>query len=491
MKKIPGVYLILLFVSVLLNASAQTYDGYTLYFPQNGTKAYLIDMSGNTYHSWTFPSAAKTCYSTYMLQDGSLMRTVAKTGNSFTGGPIAGEVQRVDWNGNVLWDFVYSTTTYCTHHDICPMPNGNVLLISYELKTAAEAVQAGCSQSLVMWPDKIVEVQPSGATGGNVVWEWHAWDHLVQDHDATKDNYGVVANHPELLNINYNTAKDWIHMNGVDYNAALDQVVFSSHALNEIYVIDHSTTTAQAAGHTGGNSGRGGDFLYRWGNPSAYQASGTAIFNVVHDAHWIPADNPKFANYLCGFNNKGGTGSKSCIDIISPPYNGFNYFLTAGSAYTPAASTWRHTYSGTPTPDNGNSQQLPNGNMLLCIGMSGYIYEIDSNQNVVWSKSTGSTLAQAFRFPYNYLAGITEEAGSPLKMNVYPNPTNDIIHIETNLPSQNDFVVKIFDIYGKVVRQAANMSRIDLSGLSNGIYYLKVGVADKSSMTTKISLIRR
>jgi len=40
-------------------------------------------------------------------------------------------------------------------------------------------------------------------------------------------------------------------------------------------VIDHSTTTAQAAGHSGGTYGKGGDLLYRWGNPNAYQ-HGTA-----------------------------------------------------------------------------------------------------------------------------------------------------------------------------------------------------------------------
>jgi hypothetical protein len=266
---------------------AQSYDGYTLYFPQNGNKAYLVDLSGNPYHTWTFSSNSKTCYSTYLLSGGVLLRTVARQGNFFGGGPVSGEVQKVDWDGNVLWDFVYSTQEYCTHHDIHEMPNGNVLLIAYERKSAAEALQAGCSSSMEIWPDKITEIQPSGTSGGTVVWEWQAWDHLVQDHDATKDNYGVVTDHPELLDINYHTTQDWMHVNGIDYNEELDQIVFSSHALNEIYVIDHSTTMAEAASHSGGNSGKGGDILYRWGNPASYRASGTTDFNVVHDAHWI------------------------------------------------------------------------------------------------------------------------------------------------------------------------------------------------------------
>jgi hypothetical protein len=398
--------LLWVFLFFVFSVNAQSYDGYTLYFPQNGTKAYLVDLSGNTYHQWTFGSNKQTCYSTYLLPGGILLRTVNHAGNSFNGGPISGEVQTVDWNGNVLWDFIYSTQDYCTHHDIHGMPNGNVLLIAYERKTPAEVIQAGCAQNIEMWPDKIVEIQPSGTSGGTVVWEWHAWDHLVQDHDATKSNYGVVANHPELLNINYNTSKDWLHVNGIDYNEALDQITFSSHALNEIYIVDHSTTTAEAASHSGGNSGKGGDLLYRWGNPPAYQAPGTADFNVVHDAHWVPADNPLFPNSLAGFNNRGGQGGKTCVDIINPPYDGYNYSYTQGTAYLPATYEWRATYNGNPTPDNGNSQQLPNGNTLICIGMSGFIYEIDSNKTQVWSKTPGGTLPQAFRYPPCFVTGI-------------------------------------------------------------------------------------
>jgi hypothetical protein len=403
--KIIRIIIILLCVSCT-NVFAQSYGDYTLYSPKNNTKAYLVDLSGATYHYWTLSSSKPTGYSSYLLPGGVLLRTVARSGNYFTGGPICGEVQKLDWSGTVLWDFVYSTTEYCTHHDICPMPNGNVLLIAYELKTPSQVSAAGCSQSITMWPDKIVEIEPVGTTGGNVVWEWHAWDHLSQSLYPSKANYvSSIVNHPELLNINYKTSKDWLHVNGIDYNEQLDQITFSSHAMNELYVIDHSTTTAEAASHSGGNSGKGGDLLYRWGNPAAYQASGTTIFNVVHDAHWIPAGCPR-ANYLVGFNNKGGTGGKSCVDLIAPPYDGYTYSITPGSAYTPSTYSWRHTYDGTPTQDEGNSQQLPNGNMLVNISFSGYMYEIDSNENVVWSKTISGVNSSAFRYTSCYVNSI-------------------------------------------------------------------------------------
>ncbi len=488
--RISAINLLLFCLTAVTGVFSQPYPGYTLYFPQNGTKAYLVDLSGNVFHSWTFPSTARTAYSTYMLPGGDLMRTVSKSGNYFNGGPISGQVQRVDWNGNVVWNYIYSTQQYCSHHDICVMPNGNVLLIAYERKTAAEAVQAGCTQAIEMWPDKIVEIQPTGATTGNVVWEWHAWDHLVQQHDPSKDNYGIVADHPELLNINYKTNKDWLHMNGIDYHAGLDQIVFSSHNLNEIYVIDHSTTTAEAAGHSGGNSGKGGDILYRWGNPAAYQASGTQVFKVVHDAHWVASDHPDFPDYLAGFNNTGGTGGKSCVDIISPPYNGFQYLYTPGSAYAPSASAFRHTYSGNPSSNNSNSQQFPNGNILMCIGLSGYIYEADPNGTVVWSKTVGSTIAQSHRYPYDYITGTGNEITMEERFLVWPNPAASALNIDFQYCGKEDVTITLTDLSGRLLLERACSAVLDLSAFTPGIYLLKVQTSTGKTFTEKIMIVR-
>ena len=558
----------LLLAGLSATASAQTWGDYTLYSVQNTNTAYLIDMSGNTYRTYTCPTTAKTAYSSYLTEGGNLVRTVTHQNNVFMGGGGTGEVQIVDSNSNVLWDYTYSTTTYALHHDICLMPNGNILMISYELKAATDATAAGCSQSIAMWPDKIIEVQPvltgttttTTSTTGNIVWEWHFWDHLVQSVDATKANYQTsVSAHPELMNINYNTTKDWLHCNGIDYNPALDQVCISSHNMNEIYVIDHSTTSAEAASHAGGNAGHGGDFLYRWGNPATYGATGTANFNVVHDAHWIPADCPK-AGYLVGFNNNGVSMSQSAIDEVNPPLSGYNYTQTSG-IWGPAARSYRLACTG-HTSDMGNSQQLPNGNMLVCIAMSGSIYEVDSNGTQVWSKSVNGTIPQAFRYTACYVHGapdtptIAEASGvltatattattyqwylngvaitgaisqtytpatsgnytviatnsngctspasvdynytSPtaisnvttaVALTVYPNPVNDVVHLNGTLLAQN-FTVSITDASGRLLQQAANSRTVDMSAYSAGIYYLSVKAGSNAVATRKLTIAR-
>jgi hypothetical protein len=390
----------------------QQWGDYTFYSVQNSTSAVLLDTNGTTYHTWSFGSSARTGYSSYLLSGGTVLRTVARQGNSFQGGGMCGQVQKVDWDGNVLWNYICSTTTYCSHHDIHPMPNGNVLLIVYELKSSSEVTQAGCKWAHTMWPDMIMEVQPTGASSGEIVWEWHAWDHLVQDYDPTKDNYGVVADHPELLDINYANSqqtKDWMHVNGIDYNEELDQIVISSHFLNELYVIDHSTTIEEAAGHTGGNSGKGGDILYRWGNPAAYDAGGSKIFNVVHDAHWISPGSYR-AGTLVGFNNNGVSQTKSSVDIIYPPYDGYNYEYTPGSAYLPSTYDWRHACNG-HTNNEGGCHNLPNGNILVCITQAGFIYEVDSNNNMLWSKNlSGGGSSNARRYSKCYVEGTLIEA---------------------------------------------------------------------------------
>lgn len=448
--------LVMLVLSTTLTLQAQRYNGQTLYATQNSTTAVLMDSNQATVKSWTFSAADKTGYSTHMIPGGTLVRSVAKTGNSFTGGPICGQVQKVDYNGNITWNYVYSTTAYCSHHDICPMPNGNVLLIAYERRTAAEATAAGANNAIEMWPDKIVEIQPTGATTGNVVWEWKSWDHVMQNVDPNKPNYVSILNeHPERLNINYKQAKDWLHMNGVDYNPILDQITFSSHNLNEWYIIDHSTTTAEAAGSTGGNAGKGGDILYRWGNPLAYGAAGTAVLNVTHDAHFIPEGVPN-AGRLAGFNNRGVSTTISAADEIDIPRVGYNYTITSGQAFLPATYTKRHACNG-GTSNMGSTQQLPNGNQLICIALSGKIYEVTDNNTILWTKIANGSVSQSKMY-------------SPCYVNNLAPAIPTVSAVGNILTSSNGSTYQWYK-NGDLISGATNAS---YTATSNGVYVVRI-----------------
>jgi Arylsulfotransferase (ASST)/Secretion system C-terminal sorting domain len=400
LKKICPLFA--LFVFIFIQSKSQVYDGLTLFVPNGanaGTTATLYDTSWNAVKIWS-GFTSKTGYSSSIIPGGTLVRS-SKGGVPPTGapmGPICGKVQKHDYSGALIWDYSASGTDYISHHDICPMPNGNVLIICYEKKDAAAVSAAGGNNSITMWPDKIIEVEPTGVTTGNIVWEWHSWDHICQNVNNAKPNYvNSIVNSPQLLNINYKQASDWQHMNGIDYNPILDQIAISSHNLNEWYILDHSTTTAEAATHSGGNSGKGGDFLYRWGNPAAYGASGTAILNVTHDVHWIPEGVPN-AGRLAGFNNKGFSSTQSCGDQIDAPVNGYNYNLVAGQAYAPATFNNRNTTTGMFTTNMGSTQQFPNGNELMCAATSGKIFEFNAAGAIVMTHTFSGAVPQVKKY---------------------------------------------------------------------------------------------
>jgi hypothetical protein len=392
--------MILLIMGNFGEAFSQPYPGYTLY-TANSTRTNLMNLNNQVVKFWTHTRSGG--YSVYLLRNGDLMRPALSTNSTINGGAAAGIVQKYSWSGTLLWEYTYSSNTYRTHHDICPLPNGNVLLIAWEVKTAAQAVASGLNHSAIIWPDHIIEVQPSGSNGGTIVWKWHFWDHLIQDYDATKANYGVVANHPELLDINVGSAGsgDWMHINGISYNEALDQIVISSHELDEVYVIDHSTTTAEAAGHTGGRYGKGGDILYRWGRPSNYRAPGSQVFNVVHSSTWIP-DSVPGGGHIMAFNNREGTNASHVVEIVPPTDSAGFYSYTPGTAYGPASSVWTYSASGFYSNHLGGCQRLPNGNTIISESTSGNLFEINSAGSTVWNYSPGGEIVRVLRYGFDY-----------------------------------------------------------------------------------------
>ena len=275
------------------------FDGQILYSPFYSTTTYLINSTGAVNHTW--PSTYRPFTEAYLLGNGTIIRPILSG---------SGGIQKILWDGTIEWDYKFTENGCSCHHDIEYLPNGNVLMIVWVTKTRAEAIAAGRNpnkiQGTTFTPDKIIEVKPTGPTSGEIVWEWHVWDHLIQDFDPSKDNYGVVGDHPELIDINFGDSfvYDWLHTNSVDYNPGFDQILIDAHNFNEVWVIDHSTTTEEAAGHTGGNRGRGGDLLYRWGNPESYDAgtgSDQKLF-FQHDASWIKPGYPGEGNILV-FNN--------------------------------------------------------------------------------------------------------------------------------------------------------------------------------------------
>jgi hypothetical protein len=407
----------------LIRNDPGAFQGYTLISPLQSKTTFLIDMNGRIVKSWATDSTPSSL--AYLLENGNLLRTGVQTSSPFgqtAGG--GGRVQEFAWDGDVVWDFTYSSPTVIPHHDFLRLPNGNVLLIVKVRKRAEQAIAAGRIPSSVegaeVQSDGLVEIRPNGKTGGDVVWEWYLWDHLIQDCDKEKANYGDVAAHPELVDINYNVVAgkranaDWTHFNAVDYNRKLNQVAVSLRNFSEIWIIDHSTTTREAASHKGGRSGKGGDILYRWGNPRAYRGGSVEDqrFFGQHNIQWIANGLPGAGHLLVYNNGDTRPGTRySSVDEIVPPADSKGRYSLKGKKFGPAEPIW--TYAAPNKTDFysmniSGVQRLHNGNTLICAGAPGIIFEITPDNRVVWQYNlpsfggrggaSGRSVFRAYRF---------------------------------------------------------------------------------------------
>jgi hypothetical protein len=452
--------------------------GYTLMAPMNSTSTYLVDMDGKIVNEWK--SEFTPALSAYLLPDGHLLRPGAERG---FGPGAGGRIQKFNWDGELVWDYSVPSEHYRPHHDICALPNGNVLVIAHDPKTRDEAIAAGRKPDSVrdeFQPDAILEIKPTGKTTGEIVWKWHVWDHLIQDLDKSKPNYGDVSEHPELVDVNYGAdtigamlanpqqfaqlralgyvgggaappadgakggkdtpsdAKvdrkdankdgkdgkdrksdgkkddagddgpgrgdrrgggprgpgggDWNHINCVAHNPELDQIMLSIHEFSEVWIIDHGTTTEEAASHKGGKRGKGGDLLYRWGNPQAYRNGTNADQRLFsqHCAHWIPAGLPGGGNMLVFNNgNRRPDGNYSTVDEVELPLNKDGlYQREEFVAFGPERAKW--SYSASPVKESffsgliSGAQRLANGNTYICSGNQAIMFEVTPEKEIVW-----------------------------------------------------------------------------------------------------------
>ena len=384
--------------------------GYVLFTPFLSDITYLVDREGRVVHVWKSDFAPG---SEYLLEDGHLMRGVRLPEvPRFSGGGQGGRIEKLSWDGELTWFFELADESRLLHHDFQPMPNGNILAIAWEAKQPEEAQAAGRAPELIpragLWPDLIIEIQPT-AEGGDIVWEWHAWDHMIQSQDASMRNYGEPRDHPRKIDINAgpplptlsaeelnhlkatnrqpgsatleDRGSDMFHSNAIDYNATLDQIVISVRSLSEIWIIDHDTTTQAAAGPAG-------DLLFRWGSPKAYgyEMSESAGLGHQHDIRWIPEGYPGAGN-LMAFSNGVTDASppySEVVEFVPPVDDNGRYPLGTGQPFGPDQAAWTYSDNGFFSPFVSGAHRMSNGNTLVTFGPQGRFVEVTPAGEIVW-----------------------------------------------------------------------------------------------------------
>ncbi len=433
---------------LLKKLSGNDENGYVLFSPLNCDTTYLINKCGQRVHHWVSPFTPGM--SLYLQPNGHLIKTGTYTDTSFgVAGGRGGIIEEYDWNNQLIWRYKIFNDSLCQHHDIKPMPNGNIMVLAWHSISKQKAMDLGRRSENFkinqtdLWGERLIELKPIGADSAEIVWQWDLFDHIIQDVDTALPNYGQIDQHPELMNINYALnlqTNDWIHANGIDYNEDLDQVVISCHNISEIWIIDHSGTTAETRTHSGGQFDKGGDLLYRWGNSQAYNMGGSTDRKLFrqHHAYWIP-NGYKDSGCIMLFNNGFNRDTAySSVEVIQTPVLP-NGSYGGGLPYAPAAPKWKYKDS---IPTNFYSQiisgaeRMPNGNTMICSGVQGLFFEVTPAGKTVWKyknpiggnipKSDGTQGNNAvFRctfYPSSYPAftGRSLTAGRVLEKNVIP-----------------------------------------------------------------------
>jgi len=428
------------------------FEGWTLFGPLNSRKVHLVDLDGQVVHTWE--TAHRPGGQLILLENGHLLRAAHKEGvPRFEGGGIGGLIQELGWDGEVVWQYELSNDQHVLHHDFKRLANGNLLVIAWEAHEAGEAYALGRDAGSVpetgLWPDVLYEVRPTRPQGGEIVWTWRVWDHLVQDRDPALPNYGALREHPGRIDINAGRTErpeteeerrqrealeeemralgyvgggeadakgapaatgssptattgalppgapsprdgDWLHTNAVDYLPELDLIVMSTPRLSELWVIDHDTTTAEAATSAGGRRGHGGDLLWRWGNPRTWGQGGEADQTLFsqHDVRWLPGTRPGELRLLVfnnGLKRPGGSEYSSVEELVLLFDKKRGFVREEGARFGPAGPAWSYSDTGRfYSAFISGAQRLPNGNTLICEGAKGRIFEVTPDGRIVW-----------------------------------------------------------------------------------------------------------
>tara|TARA_B100001564_G_C20668629_1_gene684971 strand:+ start:3101 stop:4522 length:1422 start_codon:yes stop_codon:yes gene_type:complete len=417
--------MIIYFSLFLSFALGNPHNGMTFFnstFEQTKSGTFLINNNYTKINYWKHEERAIGI--PYLFRDGSIISQFINNNHYFHNahGPIGGIFKKLSWGGDIIWDFTFYNNNINPHHDFVVMPNGNLLILSWEKKSLIEAQMKGrVNISDEIWSLAIFEINPVQNDSSNIVWEWHLWDHLIQDIDPELDDFGSINENPQRLNINIGDhfSSDWLHTNSIDYNSTLDQIIFSSRNLNEIYIIDHSTTTEEAIGSMGGNSGKGGDILFRWGNPYNYDRGQISdrVLGSQHGVNWIEDSFPGSGQIIIFNNNPSDTigptglnGNSSVIQINPCLDSNGNYMIETNSPFLlyeqKLIDGGDHSFFSN---FQSGAYRLENGNTLISVTQEKRVFEVDTTGDITWEfflsnliNSVGYS-ARARKYNLNYI----------------------------------------------------------------------------------------
>lgn len=367
-------------------------EDYVLAIENGGTTAYILNVAGERLHTWNFETNLGNDLE--LMDNGKLLGLFKADNPAASYGGYGGVVKIINPDGSIDWEYTYANEDQVAHHDVEMLPNGNIMFLVWERITATEAQQNGVLVDHDIFPEALIEINPATES---IVWEWHSWDHIVQDTDTSLPNYGVISENPNKININYALPGngDVMHANGIDYDSSKDVIYVSVNFYSEVWTIDHSTNTVESSLSTGGNYNKGGDLIYRFGNPEAY--NNTAGERILHRNHFpnLLENGVPGAGHILIFNNGNDVLRSTVYELELPEFN-----LQPNTNNEPQI-VWNYTNDDLFFGRISGAVRLANGNTLICEGDYGF-WGVTEDKEIVWKyNGMGKSFWRCYNYPQN------------------------------------------------------------------------------------------
>ncbi len=354
--------------------------------PLASKETVLIGVDGKEKHVW--PSEHAAAGGARLLPDGSILRIAAiPPSASYWGRVRGGRVQRIAWDGKVMWDFWNAASLHMVCGDALLMPNGNVLMSTLEHRSKDECIQLGLDPAKLtpkgMYAPGLMEFTPRGDKGGRLVWRWSLWEHVSQGRSEQLPSYDPKGEKKGRLNVEM-LPGDGLACAELDYDPASNLILLTLPALGEVWMVDRGTTMAEAKVDAGGARGCGGAILWRWrASPGDLASSPSAIlsgsFQLKPDSGISTA--PPVVRVLA---RRAQTGGKSELrfEAVQP-------VLSVESGQVSTAIEVAEVIVAWPEPAGARP---PGRGMVLCSGLeTGWSFADTWQGKVTWSPQPGST----------------------------------------------------------------------------------------------------
>ena len=497
------------------HVSEEASNDLVLFCSLGDNNTYLINKCGELINQWQHEGTPGL--SAMITPDGNLLRAERVLNGCCEQPSAGGLLQLIDWDGNILWEYQDASNTTTQHHDFALMPNGHILYTGWEAIPINSLFQYFTG---FIWTEYVKEIRPIGSDSAEVIWEWHLKNHLIQDRIDIQ--YSDVSKEIGKVDIFYQgpfsfSSIDRWHINAIDYNPKTDQILLNSRNTSEVWIIDHSTTTQEAAGNTGGNYNKGGQILFRWGNPEAHQRGTESDIRMYgsHGTYWIK-DHPEYEDYILYFNNWNiDQQSLSTIEMIKPSSpNSGEFVLNQDSTYT--LDEHIIVYGGDQQAESLSSRYYSNAEItpvgfLINEGQTGHLFEINNQNEIVWDATALERLTfKVHSYSPDY-EGFTNHDLTPISsehlatqfevcnpstsvfdepisgLNIFPNPVSDFLNIEIEYNGN----ARIYDSAMRLVIETKinkGSNSINCSTIESGILFIQVESEGRTDLRKIIKL---